>query len=127
MKKKMSLDSLSCHHHYAYFIFICFIIFFFIQLLTHFRLFSWTRESYECSEIKRFAPLALRQRQYHRRWAHQSYFCSKTSASFWIKKKEKKRNKMGTKNITPSWNVSIKNYQKWFNFLNYTLRIHKYV
>jgi len=27
-------------------------------------------------------------------------------------KKQKKINKIGTKNITPSWNVSIKNYQK---------------
>jgi len=39
-------------------------------------------------------------------------FVQKHLPRFGLKKKEKKRNKMGTKNITPSWNVSIKNYQK---------------
>lgn len=93
MKKKMSFDSLSCHH-YIYFIFICFV--FLIQLLTHFRLFSWTRESYECSEIKRFAPFAVAKAIPTDTELTNHIFVQKHLPHFELKK-QKKINKIGTK------------------------------
>ncbi|KAF0765867.1 Neuroligin-2 [Aphis craccivora] len=61
-----------------------------------FRLFSWTRKSYECSEIKRFAPFAVAKAIPTDTELTNHIFVQKHLPHFGLKK-QKKINKIGTK------------------------------